>query len=291
MRSSLSLFAPALFLLAAACTPEPEPEDVQPGADSALAAAEASSALAHNLDFVDITDSFAGSELLATLPVRLARARALGDAVGAMLAAVRDVSCVSVDGDQESFVEVSFDACPVGLFRLRELDGVLRAELDFDTAPCGAEECPVAVRFTLITPRLRIGSRLTGRFVELEGSWELRDTLAAGGETTWTAGVVTTDHRDRRQSMSSRASWVVDGACTTMSLDTELSVDGLDELGTIAASARDLTRCANACPASGTVRLAYGLGHILTWRYDGSDVATVEGPRGRRVALALGCDE
>jgi hypothetical protein len=90
--------------------------------------------------------------------------------------------------------------------------------------------------------------------------------------------------------MSSRAPWLVADGCTTTSLDAELTVSGLEDVGTIATSARDVTRCADACPAGGTVQVAYGLGKILSWTYTGSDTVTVTGPRGRIFEVTLSCD-
>ena len=271
-----------LLLAAAGCVPEDE------GAGD-VAAAETSAAVAASMDLVGVSGSFEVSEALGLLPVRLARAQALEDAVQAMVGSVRDAACLTVDTDQESFVEVTFDACPAGLLRLREIDGSLRAELDFETAPCGLDECPVAARFTLSTPRLRMGARFGERFVEMAGSWSLRDAVAAAEPTTWDAGLMISNHLGGSLAMSSRAAWVTSDQCTTVDLDAELTVAGGDEVGTIVTAAREVTRCAGACPSSGTVQVAYGLGDILAWTYTGEDTVIARGPRGQRVEMVLPC--
>lgn len=281
--ATLALVVPVLA--AAGCVPE----DDAPGD---VAVAETSAAVASSLDLVGVSGSFEVAETVGLLPVRLARVQVLQDAVRAMVGSVREAECLTVDTDQESFVEVTFDACPAGLLRLREIDGSLRADLDFETVPCGLDECPVAARFALSTPRLRIGARFGVRFVEIAGSWALRDPVAAAEPTTWDADITMANHLGGSLAMRSRAAWVTSDQCTTMSLDAELAVAGHDDddvVGTIVTAAREVTRCANECPQSGTVQVAYGLGDILAWTYTGEDMVAVRGPRGHSREVVLPC--
>jgi hypothetical protein len=193
MRKPSHLLALLAVPLAAACIPAEE------GAPDDVAVLESSSAMTASFDLMNVSGGFAALEALGLLPVGLARVRALQDAVQGMVAMVRDPACVTVETDEESFVEVRFDACPAGLLRQREIDGSLRADLDFETAPCGLDECPVAALYTLSTPRLRIGARLGVRFMEIAGSWALRAPVAPDEPSTWTAGFMMTNHLGRSQ--------------------------------------------------------------------------------------------
>lgn len=257
-----------------------------------VAVDESASAVAASFDMVGILDSFSASDALATLPAALARPRALLDARAALLLSVGDRSCVTVETDEETYIEVSYDACPAGLFRLIEIEGSLRAGLELETAPCGLAQCPTAVRFTLSTPYLRIGSRLGPRFIELtDAIWDLHDSVEPGVPTTWVSEYAVRNHRDRYLAMRSRASWAVDGLCVSLDLEAEQEVQGRDDLRVIASSARGVRRCVGECPSAGTVRIAYGRGEILGWSYSGMDTALVTGPRGQRVEVALPCGD
>lgn len=257
-----------------------------------VAVDEATSAVAASFDMVGVSDSFAASDALAGLPVGLARARALLDARVALLASVRDRGCVTVETDEETYIEVTYDACPAGLFRLTEIDGSLRAELGFETAPCGLAQCPTAVRFTLSTPYLRIGSRIGPRFTELvDGAWDLHDPVAPGAPTTWVSEYSVRNHLRRSLSLRSRASWAVEDTCASLDLEAQLQVRDREDLQVVAASARGVRRCAGQCPSAGAVRVAYGRGEVLGWTYTGMDTALVTGPRGRSFEVALPCGE
>src|SRR5690606_7846985 len=130
--------------------------------------------------------------------------------------------------------------------------------------------CPTAVRFTLSTPYLRIGSRLGPRFVELtDGVWDLHDPVAPGAPTTWVSEYAVRNHRDRSLAMRSRASWAVEGLCVALDLEAEQEVQGREDLRVIATSARGVRRCVGECPSAGTVHIAYGRGEILSWSYTG----------------------
>jgi hypothetical protein len=266
----------------------------EPDADEDVVVDEASLALAASLDLVGILDSFEVSEALALVPVGLARARILLDVRAALLASVANRLCVDVqvvDSDTESSVAVTYDRCPAGLLRLIEVDGSLRARLEIETAPCGAAECPSAVRFTLDTEYLRIGSRFGTFFTEMQGRWSLCDPLAPGMATTWDSEYSVRNHLERGLSLRSRASWLVEGLCVTFDVDAELQVQRRQDLQTVAASAREVVQCLNECPSAGVVQLAYGRGKILGWEYTGMDTALVTGPRGRRFEIALPCGE
>jgi hypothetical protein len=265
------------------------PED-----DERVVVDEASHALASSLDLVGITNSFEVSEALALLPASLARARILLDVRAALLASVANRLCVTVDtvdSATETYVAVTYDDCPAGLLRLIELDGSLRARLELETAPCGTTECPTAVRFTLSTEYLRIGSRFGTFFTEMEGEWSLHDPLSPGLPTAWDSRYSVRNHLEHSLDLRSRASWLVEGLCVTLNVDADFQVTQREDLRTIAASARDVMQCLGECPSAGVVQIAYGRGKILAWAYTGMDTALVTGPRGRDFEVALPCGE
>ncbi|WP_428262037.1 hypothetical protein [Haliangium sp.] len=278
-----------MLVLALVATGCPAQGDEEAGA---VAVDETSAAMASSIDMVGVMRSFEGGIGLALLPVATARREALRAARDSLLGSVRNRLCVSVDTDEESYVEVTFRECPTGLFRLFELDGSLRADIEFDTVPCALGECPIAVRYTVSTPRLRMGARFGVRFVELAGSWSLYDPIDATAPTEWDSGYMVENHLGRRIAMSSRTRWVVDlNQCVTFSLDGELQVDGRADVDLVALSARGVTRCPGQCPQAGTVELAYGRGELLAWTYTGEDTALVTGPRGQRFERVLPCAE
>jgi hypothetical protein len=283
-RSAAAVLAAALAI--AGCM---EPQD-----DDDVAVGETSHALAASLDLVGITDSFEVSAALALLPVALARPRILLDVRSALLASVVNRTCVNVetaDDGAVASVTVTYDDCPAGWLRLVELDGSLTAELQLETAPCAAGECPTAVRFTLRTGYLRIGERFGERFTEMDGEWQLYDPVPPGLPTRWESSYGVRNHLESSSSGHSSASWLVEGRCVTLDIDTEFEVQQRANLRTVAASARGLTQCQDECPSSGTVQVAYGLGKILAWEYTGMDTAVVTGPRGQSFEVALPCGE
>lgn len=282
-RPTLALAA-ALALVGAGCE---EPE----GDDEAVVE-ETSSAVASSLDLTTISDSFAAPALLSLIPVELARPRMIADARSALLSSVGNPLCVqveSMDAEASAYVEVVYDNCPGGLLWLLELDGSLRADLAFDTAPCATGTCPTAVRFTLSTDYFRVGSRFGDRFAEIAGSWSLYDSLTPGEATAWDSEFEVSNHRGSSLRMSSRASWAVAGGCVSLDFDGELEVDQREDLQVISASAEGVVQCRNECPGAGSVRMAYGRGRILSWDYTGADTVRVTGPRGRRFDVALPC--
>lgn len=209
--------AAALALIGAGCG-EPAPDE------DGLVVEETSSAVASSLDLTAISESFAAPALLALIPMELARPRMLLEARSALLASVGNPLCVQVetmDTETSAYVEVVYDNCPGGLLWLLEIDGSLRADLAFETAPCGTNTCPTAVRFTLSTDYFRVGSRFGDRFAEIEGSWSLYDPLALGEATEWDSEFRLSNHRGSSLSMFSRASWVVAGGCVNLDFDGE----------------------------------------------------------------------
>jgi hypothetical protein len=281
---SLALAA-ALALAGAGCD-EPAPDE------DGLVVEETSSAVASSLDLTTISDSFAAPALLALIPVDLARPRMILEARSALLSSVGNPLCVqveSMDTETSAYVEVIYDNCPGGLLWLLEIDGSLRADLEFDTAPCGTSTCPTAVRFTLSTDYFRVGSRFGDRFAEIAGSWSLYDPLALGAATEWDSEFRVSNHRGSSLSMFSRASWAVAGDCVSLDFDGELEIDRRMDLQVISASAEGVVQCRDECPSEGSVRMAYGRGRILAWDYTGADTVRVTGPRGRRFDVALPC--
>ena len=286
-RPGLAL-AMALALSGAGCD-EPEVNDEE----VVEVAEETSSAVASSLDLTTISDSFAAPALLAIIPVDLARPRMIADARAALLASVGESPCVQVesaDTETSAYVEVVYDNCPGGLLWLLELDGSLRADLEFDTAPCGTSTCPTAVRFTLSTDYFRVGSRFGHRFAELEGSWSLYDPLALGERTEWDSEIRVGNHLGSSLRLFSRASWAVENGCVNLDFDGELEIDQRADLQVISASAQGVVQCRNECPSAGSVRMAYGPGRILAWDYTGEATAEVTGPRGRGFEVALPCE-
>jgi len=284
-RSPGLALAAALALVGVGCG-EPAPDE------DGLVVEETSSAVASSLDLTLISDSFAAPALLALLPVELARPRMLLEARSALLASVGNPLCVQVetmDTETSAYVEVVYDNCPGGLLWLLEIDGSLRADLAFETAPCGTSTCPTAVRFTLSTEYFRVGSRFGDRFAEIEGSWSLYDPLAPGLATEWDSEFGVSNHRGSSLRMFSRASWAVAGGCVSLDFDGELEIDRRADLQVISASAEGVVQCRNECPSQGSVRMAYGRGRILAWDYTGADTALVTGPRGQRFDVALPC--
>lgn len=278
-------FAAALALAVAGCD--------EPEGDDEVVVEEASSAVASSLDLTTISDQFAAPGLLALIPVDLARPRMIADARSALLASVGNPLCVQVesaDTETSAFVEVVYDNCPGGLLWLLEIDGSLRADLEFDTAPCATGTCPTAVRFTLSTDYFRVGSRFGHRFAEIAGSWSLFDSLVPGEATEWDSEFEVSNHLGSSLRLASRASWLVEGGCVNLDFDGELEIDQREDLRVISASAQDVVQCRNECPNSGSVRLAYGNGRILGWDYTGAGTVQVTGPRGRSFEVALPCE-
>lgn len=285
MRSALA--AVLVAALTAGCT---EPLE----ADEDVVVDESSHALAASLDLVGIADNFKAPDLLSLLPVGVARTRILADARNALLGSVGNQPCVSVETGEtetEAYVAVTYDECPAGLFRLIELDGSLRAELAFETAPCGTAQCPTAVRFTLQMDALRIASRFGAFFAEMDGELSLYDPLQAGMPTEWDSRYSVRNHLDHSLSLNSHASWQVEGVCVAFDVDVDFQVQQREDLQTIAASARDVVQCLGQCPSNGEVRIAYGRGKILSWEYTGTNTALVTGPRGRSFEVALPCGD
>jgi hypothetical protein len=266
----------------------------EPGGDDEVVVEETSSAVASSLDLTTISDSFAAPALLAITPVDLARSRMILDARSALLASVGNAPCVqieSMDTATSAYVEVVYDDCPGGLLWLLEIDGSLRADLAFDTAPCATGTCPTAVRFTLSTDYFRVGSRFGHRFAEIAGSWSLYDPLALGQPTAWDSEFEVSNHLGSSLRMASRASWLVEGGCVNLDFDGELAIDRREDLQVISASAQGVVQCRNECPRAGSVRMAYGRGRILAWDYTGDATVQATGPRGRRFDVALPCGD
>jgi hypothetical protein len=260
-----------------------------------VAAEQAAASLSASTDLADISNFFKSSRDLTELSVELARTRALSDVIGALEDLVAAVDCLGIDTDNRSYVEVFFDDCGVGLLGLVRLDGSLRAELGFDTEPCGVLECPVAVYFELSTVRFEIYSGQAG--LEIAGNWLIRDPLDDAEPMSSSGALVITTRRGASLSMSSSASWRIDGnQCLSLTAESQLSINALPEgaegaegLGTIAASVQGLERCRQECPTKGSVQVAYGAGQVLGWSYTGADTVVVTGPGGRELQVVLPC--
>lgn len=267
--------------------------------DGDIAAEQAAASLSANVDLAGVSNFFKSSRELRQLPVEDARGRALSDVINAIEALVALLDCLDVETDDRTYVEVFFDQCRVGPFGLVRLDGSIRAELGFETVPCGPAECPVAVSFELSTGRFDISSGQVG--LEIAGSWLIRDPLDDTEPMSSTGGLVLTTRLGGNQgaslSMSSTASWSIDdNDCFSLTSESQVTInampenpDSVDTLGTIVASVEGLERCNRECPSKGSVHVAYGAGQVLGWTYTGADTVTVTGPGGRQFQVVLPC--
>ncbi|GAB4533719.1 MAG: hypothetical protein Tsb0020_49540 [Haliangiales bacterium] len=276
-----------LSLTVSACSDPPDAGDAQV---EAVVLEEATETMASSFDIVGVTSLFEGDEILSQVQLELAKQLALEAARQALIASVRNRLCISVDTDQSSYVEVTYRDCPAGLLRLLEFSGSLRADLTAVTAPCPLGECPVALRYTLSTPMFRLGARFGVRFVELAGTWEWQDPLAAGVPKRWDSGYTVRTERGRALATSSRVAWTVGAdSCVSLDFDGEFTIEGRDDVALVAASARGVVRCPGQCPSAGRVEIAFGRGQLLAWTYTGADQLLVVGPRGGEREVSLPC--
>jgi hypothetical protein len=262
------------------------------GAD--VATEQSVSALMTTGNFAFVTDSFAAPAGLGVIPIGQAPAQVVSDLVGAIRAAVTRLSCVTVETDQATYVEVTLDQCEI-LFGLLVLHGTFRAELSFESQPCGVGdllECPAAVLFEIST----LGFTLDAAHfaVEIAGAMQLRAPVAAGAPMSWTGDILIVTSQGASLAVSGQATWTRDGVCTTVTgFDAAMTLAGVAttaaELGTIAVSAQDVVRCMGSCPQSGTVHVAWGQGQLASFSYTGADTVLVTGPRGRTVEVTLPC--
>ncbi len=202
--------------------------------------------------------------------------------------------CVpTLETDDRSYLRAVFDGCNVRFVRL---DGDLRMELSFETAPCDTGECVTAAVWSTDDFDLAFGPRWEGR-PELSGPLQVRAPVDRAAPMGWTTTEdFTVSNRLGSFTMQSRARWSFDAAgCVDMDLFARLErIDEQDtrrrrQIGTMVTEVAGLRRCPRACPEAGHVQLSFGQGRLLAWDY-GDDEVEVVGPRGIRFLQAVTCE-
>jgi hypothetical protein len=181
-----------------------------------------------------------------------------------VMADLADVSCVTVETDDRSFVHLTFDHC-VGAHGKLNLTGTIGAQVAFESAPCGAAMCPVAVVYSVTTTDLRLGE------ASIVGDWQIHDPLAAGAPYTW-AGLLQVVTPERGIVFTSSASFVQADDCVDLTIDSTAGGSGQRSF---TSSATGVHRCMNACPTAGAMTVTTQDGDVVTWSYDGRATATV----------------
>ncbi len=251
--------------------------------DAQLIASRTAANMQSTGDLARVTEHFRGAEDLALLPVGTAAPRAIDDVVQRLRTVVTLFDCVVAETDNLTFVELTFDACGLNAPAIPVLDGLVRAELSFETAACGALECPTATVFEVSTSSLTVGP------ATVSGTWILRDSLAPDTPLEVTGDFVL--ERDGvAAAISSQGTAVSGGGCVDVELDAvAMLMDDRAALSPVVVAAKGFRRCAQACPSSGEVSVSYGLGDVIAWSYDGSGTTTVVGPRGVEFDIELPC--
>jgi hypothetical protein len=178
-------------------------------------------------------------------------------------------SCVTIETDASSYLEVSFDACtgPGGQI---VLDGALHAGITLESG---------TIVYDLATEGLTVNQ------TTISGAWQVRDPLAAG-PSTWTGDLTISGPRGTLDSSSS-ASFEVVGACVTYSYEAEITGP---RGRTLEVDADEVTRCLDSCPLSGSVTVTGAAGGTLSWTYDGTGSVTATGGAGASFELELRCE-
>jgi hypothetical protein len=243
----LRLALPALLVSALACgtvESEPEDDDVQT-AEQASTGADTSSDLAYV------------SELLAAPPAEIGPS-ARG--------AASEPECVTVETDGLTYAEVTFSDCLLAGGNLY-VDGMVRADLSADALE--------ALVVDVTTTGLIVGQ------ATVTGAWQVRDPFAPAAPMSWDGHTDITGPYGHTVSLATTASWLNDGACTTL-----IELDGSYGLATVAAD--DVHRCAGACADRGSVSVTF-LGATLQWTYNGDGSVTVTTGRDKSFVMQLPC--
>jgi len=264
-------FLSAIVTTACGAVEEPQTEDVE-------AAEQASTSTETSTDVAYVSAYFAASPTLGNVPLATAPEQAIAQVMATIEADLEQPECVTVDTDYLTYLEITFDECRGARGRLL-IDGSIRGELDFEAVPCGPAQCPVALIYDIATSDLVVGG------ASVAGAWQVRDPLATGEASTWEGQTEIVGPGGRTVSMSSSASWLTDGECTTMSLNAEIE----RAVGTTSVTTTGVTRCVDQCPQAGSVAISFALGSTLSWSYDGDTTATVTGPRGQVFEVTLLC--
>ncbi|MBL4684036.1 MAG: hypothetical protein JKY37_05565 [Nannocystaceae bacterium] len=204
------------------------------------------------------------------------------------------------ESDGATFLRGSFSNCQLADF---SLEGDFRAELTIETGPCPLREgdCAAAVLWTLATPTFLVGKNNETGTSHFTGPVALRDSIVDPDEPmTWEtkSGFSLEAAHGEKFETRSTASWKVDSEtnCMDISLDARLEAPEtgdeparMVDVGEIVISATDVHYCLTHCPTKGRIEMAFGLGSILSWQYDGSDEVVVTGPGGREFVADLPC--
>jgi len=275
-----AIFAVAALALAA-CT-----DDGDSAEDDTAAAGHVAAALDSGSELSRLFVPLQASSDLGGLGPDAARARKVQAAAIAFLALVTRPLCVTVMTDSLTYLEVTFDRCPVGL--VFTLDGTLRAGVAIEAAG----GVPSAVVATVAMRELTLtGPQRTQR---LDGEVELRQRISPQGAPAELPAELIGELRysvdsEPELALSFGTEWTVVNDCVTLTGGAQLSGEALGPLGPIALSGDRVQSCRGQCPTAGTVELSYGHGSLLEWTYTGASTVSVIGPRGKRVEVPLAC--
>lgn len=217
-------------------------------AASAITYVSAYFASAGNVSMRDIATTAASAMLVAQMQTRVK-------------ADLADVACVTVQTDDQTFVNLTFDHC-IGAHGKLNLTGTVGAQVGFEAKPCGVESCPVAVVYSVSTTDLHLGEAF------IIGDWQVRDPLATGVPYTW-AGLLDVVTPERGVIFTSSATFTQTDDCVDVSVDSTVGGSGQRSL---TSSAQAVHRCMNECPTTGSVSVTTQDGEMLTWTYGGVSV-------------------
>jgi len=252
------------------------------GSDDALAVSNVAAALDSGSELSRLVAPLQASADLGGLTGDAARARKIQNAIQSFRGLVTNPLCVRIATDTLTFLDVSFEACRIGL--LFTLEGSLHAGVAIELA--GA--LPSALVVTVTIPSLELTGPLRSR--RLAGTVELRQAIPpAGAPVELTGDLRFVNDAGAELSLSLGAEWTVANDCVTFTGGAQLSGDLPGASSSIALSGEQIQSCRNQCPTSGSVELAYGQGKLLAWTYTGASTVTVIGPRGKRVEVPLAC--
>lgn len=254
-------------------------------------AIESASAESSHHDLMKMANAIGVSEDAAAVPSDEVLARIFSDARLGVMASVESPTCLTIDSDESTYIDVQYDDCQQR-WGIAILNGGWRAEIGLETEPCDAGECLRAGSFGFAIDEFTVSGPGGRVWAETSGSFRVRDPVDPAEFSTYEADTSFTNAEGSTLASSLDASWLVDDAsCYYLDFDGQLSLSDGDDLGVIASSGRGIVRCPDACPSEGTIRLSYGAGAILQWSYDGSPEVVVSGPRGSEAVVALPCGD
>lgn len=275
-------YALALACALTACHGEDGDGDGDASGGDALAVRQVAAALDAGGVLSRLVVPLEASADLALLGPDVARVRKIQNAITAFRALATDPTCMRVETDGATYLDLTFDACRIA--SVLTLDGALRASVAIEAAG----GTPTGVAVSMRVPRLVLTGPLRSR--QLSGELTLRQQIAPPGAPVELDGELQyAVDGDALVTASIGAAWKVTGDCVSITAGAQLSGERLGALGPIALSGEDIQRCRDECPTAGSVELSYGRGKLLAWTYTGADTAIVIGPRGRRAEVSLAC--